>query len=461
MIGHARRRDQALPAGTLAAMRAALDRYRSFPAPARAFLAGAALLEIGHAFLWALQNLYVLSLGGFSVADAGYVNAAAAVGVVAATIPSAWAYERLGPRRSLSLACALNVAAIAGLALSASLPPLLCWSALSGAAYTLHTVVAAPFLVSVASPRDRTALFQADFAVHALMQTGGLLVACGLAGALEAGATPPTEALRLALLAGAAASLAALACYRRLPERVAGSGEARRPGELLAILRRDHWHLWVPLALPYLLIGIGAGLSIPFINLYFTDRFALSKPVLGVVMAAACATMTLGALGTTRVVPRLGLVRATIATQALSIPFFLVLALATSLPVAIAAYVLRSALMNLGTPLWRNLVMEITPVPWRAAVNASAMLAWNVGWAASNHWGGELIDASAGWLSAGLDGYALPMLLTIATYLAAITAEARVFWRYRHIGRSDRTAPAERPAAPGAGPPCDGVSLRG
>ncbi|MBM3985957.1 MAG: MFS transporter, partial [Planctomycetes bacterium] len=182
-------------------MRAALDRYRSFPAPARAFLAGAALLEIGHAFLWALQNLYVLSLGGFSVADAGYVNAAAALGVVGATIPAAWAYERLGPRRSLSLACVLNVLGIAGLALSTGLPALLAWSAVSGAAYTLHTVVAAPFLVSVAGARDRTALFQADFAIHTLMQTGGLLVSCSLAGALEAGDTPPTQALRLALLA--------------------------------------------------------------------------------------------------------------------------------------------------------------------------------------------------------------------------------------------------------------------
>lgn len=453
MIRDARRRVQARPAATLARMRAALDRYRSFPAPARAFLAGAALLEIGHAFLWALQNLYVLSLGGFSVADAGYVNAAAALGVVGATIPAAWAYERLGPRRSLSLACVLNVLGIAGLALSTGLPALLAWSAVSGAAYTLHTVVAAPFLVSVAGARDRTALFQADFAIHTLMQTGGLLVSCSLAGALEAGDTPPTQALRLALLAGAAASLGALACYRRLPARLEGDGAARSPGQLLAILRRDHWHLWLPLALPYLLIGVGAGLSIPFINLYFTERFDLSKPALGVVMAAACATMTLGALGTTRFVPRLGLVRATIATQALSIPFFIVLALATSLPLAIAAYVLRSALMNLATPLWRNLVMEITPVTWRAAVNAAAMLAWNAGWAASNHWGGELVDASAGWLGQGHDGYTLPMLLTIAIYLAAIAVEAGVFWKHRHVGRAD--------AARVALPPCDEATLRG
>lgn len=459
MIRHARARVQARTVATLARMRAALARFRSFPAPARAFLAGAALLEVGHAFQWALQNLYVMALGGFSVADAGLVNAASALGVVAATLPAAWAYDRLGPRRSLSLACGLNVAGVAWLALSTSLPGLMAGAALSGAAYTLHTVVAAPFLVSVATPAQRTALFQADFAVHTLVQTFGLLVSCLLAGLLEAGAAPAALALRLALLAGAAGSLAALPLYRRLPQSV-GGGASRSAG-LFEILHPRHWPLWTRASVPNLLIGVGAGLSVPFINLYFTDRFGLSKPALGVVMAAASATMTLGALATTRVVPRLGLVRATILTQALSIPFFLVLALATSLPLAVAACVLRSALMNLATPLWRNLVMEITPVERRAGVNATTMLAWNVGWAASNHWGGALIDSSAGWLGSGLDGYALPMLLTIATYLVAIAVEARVFWRYRALGRAETGGQPQPPVTGTAEVPADGQALRG
>jgi MFS family permease len=434
-------------------MGGALARFRSFPAPARAFLAGAALLEVAHAFQMALQNLYVLAVAGHSVTDAGHVNSASACGVVAATIPAAWAYERLGPRRSLSLACALNVTAVAGLAVSSHLGALLLWSALSGAAYTLHIVVAAPFLVSVARPSDRTALLHADFTVTTVMATTGQLVSCLLAGALEVGATP-TAALRWALLAGAAISLLALVAYRRVPERVAAGDAARRaPRELLDILRRRHWPLWMPLALPHFLIGIGAGFSIPFINLYFTSRFGLGKPALGLVLGAASATMALGALFSTRSVPRLGLVRATILTQALSLPFFLLLALASSLPLAIAAFVLRSALMNLGTPLWRTLVMEITPIEWRASVNAAAVLAWNVGWAVSNLWAGAIIDHSAGWLGAGLDGYALPMLMTIAVYVVAIGLEARVFWGHREIGRV-RPAPAAQALA--AAPPAEG-----
>jgi MFS family permease len=414
-----------------------VQRYRSFSAPARAFLAGAALLEIGHAFQYALQNLYVMSLGVYTVADAGLVNGASALAVVLATIPSAWLYEHLGPRRSLVAALVLNVVAIAGMAFATSLAALLLWSALSGAAYALHKVVAAPFLVSTSKAGERTHLFQADFAVHTVTMTLGLLVSCVIAGALEGRLVGETVAVRAALLAGAGLSLFALLPYRGLPERAEDGGDAlRSPLQTLSILRPRHWHLWFRVSVPHFLVGTGAGLSIPFINLYFTDRFALTKTTLGLVLAGASATMTLGALATPRVVARLGLVRATIATEAFSIPFFLLLALTTSFPVAVAAYVLRSALMNLSQPLWRNLMMEITPVTWRPAVNGVSMLCWNLGWAVSNQWGGELIDHSAGWLGAGFDGYALPMLLTIGTYLLAITLEALFFWHVRHIGQA-------------------------
>jgi len=420
--------------------------WRQFPDPARAFLGGAALLEIGHAFQWALQNLYVLSLPGFSVADACSVNAASAVAVVATTIPGAWVYERLGPRGSLSLAGCLGALSLAGLALSTTLPGLMACAALSGAAWTLHRVVAAPFLVGVAPPGQRTRLFQADFAVHTLTQTAGLLLSGLLASQLEGGGRE-TAALRAVLLAGAVLSLFALGPYRRLPGRLPrAEGVAQRSAlSMLSILAPRHMHLWVRLSAPHFLVGVGAGLSIPFINLYFTQRFELGKAGLGLVMAAGTATMTFGALLAPRIVERRGLVLSTILTEALSIPFFLVLALTTSFPVATVAYVMRSALMNLSQPLWRNLMMEITPEEWRAAVNGVSMLCWNLGWALSNHWGGVLIDNSAGWLGTDHDGYALPMLLTIGTYVAAIVLEARCFWHLRHVGRQ---APPEGSAPP-------------
>lgn len=416
-----------------------LGQLARLPQAARRFLAGALLLELGHAFLWALQNLYVRA-AGHGEADAGWVLSAAGLGVVVSTIPSASIYDRLGPRRSLMLGTALFATAMTGLAWSESLPALLCWSALQGMGFTLHRVVAAPFIVSLVAPAERTRLFQLEFATHTVASTVGLAGAGLLAGLLERDALPELSALRWTLVAGALASALSLHWYRRLP------GDARpldptavRRGTF-AILRRKHWHLWSRLALPHLLIGLGAGLTIPFINVYFTDRFQLDKGPMGLVMAATQVTMTVGVLATPALVSRIGLLRATLLTETLSLPFFLVLALTTNLQVAIAASVFRAALMNLSHPLWRNLMMEVTPDEWRAAVNGVSMLAWNLGWAASNHWGGLLIESGGAWAGTS-DGYTVPMLLTLSLYVLAIVLEACFFWDRRQLGIEPQPAP--------------------
>jgi MFS family permease len=182
-------------------------------------------------------------------------------------------------------------------------------------------------------------------------------------------------------------------------------------------------------------VGLGAGLTIPFINLYFTDRFDIAKGELGTVMAASQITMTVGLLAMPWTVRRLGLLKSTILSEALSLPFFLILAFTTDFPVAMVAFMFRAALMNLSHPMWRNLMMEITPDEWRAPVNSVSMLAWHLGWAISNQLGGELIEHSAGWAGEGTDGYVVPMLITTSVYLGAIVLEAIFFWPVRHLGR--------------------------
>lgn len=438
--------------------------WRSFLPDARRFLAGALLLELGHGFLWVLQNLYVRSLG-FGEADAGTVLSAGAVGVVVSTIPAAALYDSLGARRCLVLSAVGAAIALVGIALSESLWTLSAWSAVQGAAFTVHRVVSAPFLVSVCRPSERTRLFGAEFMTHTVASAVGLVGAGLLADHLFDLGLSETDALRATLALGGLLSLSAVVPYKRLApraERLAAAlgpldPSTAHPGRPVAppspwrmfqILMPRNWHLWWRLALPYLVVGTGAGLTIPFINLYFTDRFGLGKDRLGLVMAASQLTMTVAVLGTPRLVARIGLLRATILTEFLSLPFFVILAFTTHFGVGVGAFILRTAMMNLSHPLWRNLMMEITPEAWRAAVNGVSMLAWNLGWAASNRWGGLAIERSAGLFGDGVDGYALPMVVTLSLYLLAILLEATFFWHVRHLGMTSRN-PVDAPPAPG------------
>jgi MFS family permease len=434
-------------------MLAALSRFS--PA-ARRFLAGTVLLELSHAFLWALENLYVRSLG-FGEGDVGLVLTAGAVGTVAATLPSASIYEKLGPRRSLTLAAAGAALAMIGLTTASSLPSLFVWAALQGAAFTLHRVVAAPFLVSVSEPSMRSRLFGAEMATHTVASTVGLAVAGLAAGSLESAWLPETSALRVALIFGGLLSLSSVIPYRRLPDTSGMEEHADDSRGVFTILAPRHWGLWWRLAVPNLLVGLGAGLTIPFINLYFTDRFGLPKQWLGVVMASSQVAMTFGVLIQPRLVDRVGLLKATLISEALSLPFFLILAFTGHMGTALVAYIFRAALMNLSHPVWRQLIMELTPPVWRPAVNGVAMLAWNLGWGLSNHLGGTLIEHSSGWAWDGSDGYVVPMFGTMLLYVLAIVFEAVFFWKHRHMGCrpavvTEPTAPADPPSvvvAPG------------
>ncbi len=411
--------------------------WRTFSEDARHFLGGAILLELGHAFLWVLQNLYVRSLGHDDEA-VGQILAAAGVGVVLSTIPAAALYDRLGARRSLVLSSIGAALSLAGMACCEGLGFLFVFAALQGAFFTLHRVVAAPFLVTASTPAERTSLFGAEMATHSIASMVGLAVAGLIAGSLEAHIWAETGALRATLLLGAAATLGALPFYRRirLSEAMPEQEVAPARRRMFAILAPSHWHLWWRMALPHVFMGLGAGLTIPFINLYFTDRFALPKSQLGVVMSTSQLTMTVGILAIPWAVRRMGFLKATIASEALSLPFFLILAFTTSFPVALVAFVFRSALMNLSHPMWRNLMMELTPPDWRAAVNGVTMLAWTLGWAMSNQMGGILIERSPGWIGDGSDGYVVPMLITTTLYVLSIVLEAAFFWNVRHLGRA-------------------------
>jgi len=80
---------------------------------------------------------------------------------------------------------------------------------------------------------------------------------------------------------------------------------------------------------------------------------------MGAVMAAASATMTFGALATPRIVARLGSCAPPSPPRRCR-SRFLLLALTTSLPLAIAVYCAQRAHESLAAPV-RNLMMEVTP----------------------------------------------------------------------------------------------------
>jgi MFS family permease len=157
----------------------------------------------------------------------------------------------------------------------------------------------------------------------------------------------------------------------------------------------------------------------PFVNVFYRLRFNLSDPSIGAVFAASSLLTGCAALLAPVVASRLGKVRAIVVTQTLSIPFLLVMGFAPLGGVSAASYLVRTALMNMSSPLFPAYAMGLVPSRIRPLTAGLMMLAWNAGWAISSWISGHIQVSS---------GFTPLFLITGSLYVSSIVL-TYVFFR--------------------------------
>lgn len=399
---------------------------RAFSDPARRLLLSSFLTWAGHGVSQVLFNLYLLELG-YGESFAGQVASVNGFGLALAAIPAGLLAERRGRRSTLVVGAVLEGAGMVVRALVVSPGWILGASAAAGIGQSMLAVASPPFLTEHSTPRERTHLFSAYFATILLAAVAGSALGGGLP-LLLAHAGPLAGDLglryRIVLLAGALLPLAAalpLALAGRLHETAIANEPAPDARGARAVL--------VPLGVNAFLIGAGAGLVIPFMNLYFARRFDCSSGQIGVFFAAAQVLTACAALLGPTFARQWGKLRVAVAFQLLSLPFLVTLGAERHLALAVVAFWLRATFMQAAQPLQGAFVMEALPAALRARSMSVTNTVWNLGWAVSATGSGWVIERF---------GFAVPFYLTAALYATA----AVVFWRaFRHL-REERIAPA-------------------
>lgn len=404
-------------------LRVRLAAFAALPRDARLYVCAGALSAFATGAFAAVYNLYVLALG-YDTAFLGTLLVVASVGAGAAVVPAGALVDRVGAR-GLLLGGSLVVAGGIGAQLVVPLAAVLVGgNLLAGAGAAAFFVAAAPFLARTVPPARQNAVFSLDTAAALAGTALGSIVA-GQVAALAAGAGPAgAQPYRLALVLGSAVGAlsfpvllatqgsAGAAAPGAEGSRAAGAGLGVAPAlgvvaSWRAVLRDG---AALRLGVTTALIGLGAGLFVPFLNVYFVDVLGASPAVYGWVSGAT----TLTRLGATLLAPPvaalLGTAGAIAGTQLASVPFLLLLGFAPQLPVAAGAVVVRGALMNMAAPLQTSLTMGRLRPESRGSGNAFLLLVANLTRAASTLAGGALIEQT---------GYRWPYLLTAVLYAAA------------------------------------------
>ena len=377
----------------------------AFSRPARFYLGAEFLMWTAHGIFAVLFNLYLVEAG----ASAGFVGRAVSssgVGMVLAALPAGWLADRWGRRRTLMLGAVLEGMGHLLRALSTHGTVVLGAGLAAGLGQSLFQIAAAPFLTDHSTPRERTHLFSTFFASALLAGVVGNVVG-GVLPSLVRVVAPGWSmfaAYRIGLLVGAvfAASAALpLLALAGLVEPVHAEGAAP-PAHETRRLR--------PIAMNAALTGLGAGLVIPFMNLYFRNRFQCSSAQIGLWFGVAQVCTAFASLCAPAVARRFGKLRSAVASELLSLPFLVTLGGERRLSVAVVAFWLRASFMQASTPLVQAFTMEVLPRELRARATSLTNMAWNIGWAASATLAGAVIERF---------GYAAPFYTTATLYLTA------------------------------------------
>ncbi len=197
------------------------------------------------------------------------------------------------------------------------------------------------------------------------------------------------------------------------PERVPAPTRLLSRFHIISTLSH-FWH--TPLLLLVLVqacIGAGAGLFIPYFNIYFVQHLGASPALFGVLNGGATAINALLALAAPWLAMRLGKVNSVALTELVSIPLLITLGLIPLLPVAAVCYLFRQGFMDMSNGVLQVFLMEAVPERYRGLANSSYQVAFQVPWALTAPLGGILI-AHVGYPAVFLGG-AMCYLLACGT----------------------------------------------
>jgi MFS family permease len=390
----------------------------------------------------AVAVLYTLFLAelGYGTEFIGLVLVVGTIGGGLGIIPANLLVSRLGYRAMLIWSNVGGGVAIAAQIIAPTPPVILLTTLAIGASIAVVLVINTPLLTAYSTPHERTALLGLNNALNFLAGIVGSLLGGFLPGffarpavrsshvvvALQPflAAGPQAQTYELAMLTAGALALPSIipillmreehpvrpepAPAAVTPSPASPAREAATPPrELAAPPFAVSWRKRLILALAAIrivatgtigrfavtqgLLGFGAGLFFPYINLYFKEHLGASTEFIGALSATGAVFIAAASLLAAPLAVRFGKVRLAVVAQLTSLIFLFTVGAVPLLLVAAAALLTRSFCMTLTGPPLLTYYMEA--VPERARVLASSVqnVTYQIIWAVGAGVGGLLI----------------------------------------------------------------------
>lgn len=390
------------------------------------------LIQIGMGVFMVMYNLYIKELGMPETIN-GKVISMTALASAIMLVPAGFLSDKFGRKWMIVGGAVFGGMTLFYRSVAVAETPIIYAAFLTGLFMAFVQVSGVPFLAENSAPAERVHMFSIHFALMTVANVIGSLLGGVIADVLEVVLSlDAAAAIRWALLTGATIFIIGLLplfkLQNKLPEMVQEKKTFVEPEEeeieTVDSGFRRNIILIFHFSFASLLIGFGSGLVVPYLNLYFSNRFDASNAYIGLILSLGSAMTAVAMLIGPALVKKVGKVKALILFQMLSIPFLLLTAYTTSLLLASLGFLMRQALMNAGNPIQSAIAMEIVADKYKGLANSVNQTVFNIGWATMGPIAAGLVMASGAYW-----GYAYAFTITAGLYIVSSTYYYFIFGR--------------------------------
>lgn len=349
--------------------------------------------NLGLGMFGLVYNLYVRSLG-YDQTMVGQLVGVTAIASALILIPAGILNDRYGPKRLVAIGLFGVVIAYGARCVFVTGQGLIVTAFLGGLATAVVSATILPFMANNSTPRQRVHLFSFNMALVMMANVMGNMLGGGLSDVFQqAFHFSEVMALRTTLLIGvgtAALGLIPVLWYagdmgdeaqrksnavQQQPRRWRG-----RRWRDLDVKQRSSLQVIGLFAVLGLLSSTAGGMIIPYLNVYFADRFVVSHTTIGFVVSLGQGATALAFLLGPTIARKLGEARAVVVLQLSSIPFMLLTAYTSNFFLASVGYLFRQALMNAANPFYNSIKMKYVDRSMRGLASSSGEAMFNLGW---------------------------------------------------------------------------------
>lgn len=366
---------------------------------------------MGDAAVWFLLSLYLNEIG-YSKIELGTVIFLMSIFSVLPLLPAGYISDRFGRRRMIFLGIFVSVVGMALLVRADLHSEFYLGASVWGLGHSLYMPSFMGFMSEKVQEQRRKFLFSFQMFSGTVASACAILVFGFMPGSLSnfLGITI-REGYKVTILISIwfiLAQLSPLILTKKEEKKKKGPSSQMKEKKLPPLPKLTLLQLCIPMAL----LGLGAGLIVPFFQVYFQWRFGISVEEIGILFSLTNFLWALAYLMMPKIAKKRGSVRAITTVQALAIMALVAIPASPNFIFVSIAYITRMVLMNMTWPIYQSYSLSQVPDEHRSFTISSTNFSFNGLRAVTPFIAGFLFEISL----------EVPFLITAVLYTIATTS---------------------------------------